>query len=133
MGTGTVSVLAARFYFGRGGTALLVVSSSFFLLNLVLWLIFIATTITRFCLYPRLFKKVVFNTTESLFVGGLPIGTATLIDAALVLNQTYGVGGKGLVFFLWVCWWLALGAAFVTAFGMIYVMYGPLPFCSKRI
>ena len=122
MGTGTVSVLAARFYFGRGGMALLVISASFFLFNLVLYIAFVATTITRFCLYPRLLKKALFNTTESLFIGGFPIGTAMLIDAALILHRTYHLGGRGVLYFLWGCWWLNLFIAFVTAFGMIYVM-----------
>lgn len=65
---------------------------------------------------------MIFNTNESLFLGAFPIGSATLIDSALILNQTYHFAGNGFIYALWAFWWADLLLSFTTAFGMIYVM-----------
>ncbi|KAF6760330.1 voltage-dependent anion channel [Ephemerocybe angulata] len=122
MGTGSVSTLAGRFYFGRGSVALEVICLAFFFLNLGMYIIFIVTTIIRYWLFPHLFSAMLFDPGEALFIGAFPIGTANLIDSALIMNQTYHFGGKGFMYSLWAFWWFDLGVSYLTAFEMIYVM-----------
>jgi len=66
---------------------------------------------------------MLFNPGESLFLGGFAIGTATLIDAALIVNQTYQFGGSAFTWILWGFWWFDLVISYTTAFGMIYIMF----------
>ncbi|TFK44680.1 voltage-dependent anion channel [Crucibulum laeve] len=65
---------------------------------------------------------MLLNPSEGLFVGAFPIGAASLIDMALIINQNWGFKRKGFIFTLWGFWWIDLGISFITAFGMIYTM-----------
>ncbi|KAF5317159.1 hypothetical protein D9611_003907 [Ephemerocybe angulata] len=69
MGTGSVSTLAGRFYFGRGSVALEVICLAFFFLDLGMYIIFIVTTIIRYWLFPHLFSEMLFDPGEALFIG----------------------------------------------------------------
>jgi len=51
MGTGTVSILAGRFYFGRGTVVLEIVMLSFFFLNLALYTIFLLASMARYIMF----------------------------------------------------------------------------------
>ncbi|KAF8997918.1 voltage-dependent anion channel [Cyathus striatus] len=122
MGTGTVSVLVARFHFGAGSTPLKVISLSFYFLNLFLFTAFTVITALRFWMFPSLLKQTLLNPTESLFVGAFPIGAASLIDESIIIHRSWSFGGKGFLYALWSFWWLDLGISFLTAFGLLYAM-----------
>lgn len=145
MGTGIISVLAGRFHFGQGTVTLEVLLLVFFFINLALFVVFAFVSVTRFCLYPevrratfhvaerhrvdrlaQLFTKMLLDPSEALFLGAVPVGVATLIDGALIMNQTYSFGGRGFTYSLWGFWWFALALSYLTAFGMIYILYGPI-------
>lgn len=65
---------------------------------------------------------MLYDPGEGLFVGAFPIGSATLIDASLILNQRWRFGGSGFLYSLWAFWWLILGVAYWSAFGMLYIL-----------
>lgn len=80
------------------------------------------------------------HTSQSLFLGCIPMGAATLINSALVrsnacistasllrqasqaLNQNWGFGGRGFLYTLWGLWWLDSALSYLVAFGMLYTM-----------
>ena len=60
---------------------------------------------------------------QSLFVGCFAMGSATVINSGLVINQEFDFGGIGFLYFLWAMWWLDSALSFIIAFGMIYAMW----------
>lgn len=65
---------------------------------------------------------MLYEPEEGLFVGAFPIGSATLLNVALTINQRWNIGGNGLMYAIWGMWWMILAVAYMTAFGMLYVL-----------
>lgn len=53
MGTGSVSILAALFHWGNGGTALKVISLTFFFINLFFYIVILSMTVARYWMFPE--------------------------------------------------------------------------------
>lgn len=139
MGTGVVGSLISRFYFAEGSEAIKILTLLFFFLNLFFFLVISAATIARYYLYPevgysldlnfsltdakQLWEPMLQHPTQSLFIGALPMGAATLINAALNINQHYSFAGPGFLYTLWAFWWLDCAVSVFIAVGMIFVMY----------
>lgn len=123
MGTGAISILFHAWPYGNGGSALNFFTLIFFGLNIVLFLTFCAISIIRYFYYPALWKIMVYHPVQSLFLGTFPMGAATILNiAVLTVNEYYGVGGKGLLYFLWACWWADVFTSIACCFLMIHVM-----------
>ncbi|KAJ7454757.1 voltage-dependent anion channel [Mycena latifolia] len=122
MGTGAVSALASRFHFAQGSEAIQVVTLLFFFLNLCFFVLICGATFARYHIFPELWPAMLRHPTQSLFIGAVPMGAATLINIALVTHQNYSFAGPGFLYALWAFWWLDSAVSLLTAVGMIYVM-----------
>lgn len=99
MGTGILSILLYNFPFQFRGlrTIALVV----FIMNVVLFCIFLLTTIIRYVLFPTLLKKMLKNDTQSLFVGTLPMGLTTITNFCVIALLDKKDWAHNLAFVLW--------------------------------
>ncbi|KAJ6630992.1 voltage-dependent anion channel [Mycena sp. CBHHK59/15] len=122
MGTGAVSALVSRFHFGEGSEVLKIITLLFFFLNLCFFTLICGATVARYWIFPELWPAMLGHSTQSLFIGAFPMGAATLINIALVANQSYSFAGPGFLYTLWAFWWLDTAISLLTAFGMISVM-----------
>ncbi|KAH0827620.1 voltage-dependent anion channel [Lanmaoa asiatica] len=122
MGTGATSALIHNFPYGHGSPLIRIFTLIIFFLNLVLFTFISVATAARYALFPDIWSKMLRHPAQSLFVGAVPMGFATLINIALDMNQETGFGGLGFLYFLWGCWWIDSIVSFLCAFGMVYAM-----------
>jgi hypothetical protein len=111
MGTGIVSLLLIGIPFQADWLYWL--SVMFFGLNTVLFSLALTTSFLRYTLYPEIWTVMIADSTNSLFLGTVPMGFATLVESWIVLCCPYW--GPWSVTFAWVCWMVdAVVAAAVT-------------------
>lgn len=84
MGTGATSALIHNFPYGHGSPFIRIFTLIIFFINLVLFVLISAATAARYALFPELWSKMLRHPAQSLFVGAVPMGFATLINVALV-------------------------------------------------
>ncbi|KDQ57617.1 hypothetical protein JAAARDRAFT_130281, partial [Jaapia argillacea MUCL 33604] len=106
MGTGVLSTLAHGFPYGTGSTVLRVFFMFFFMLNFALFLLISGATIARYVMFPEVWGLMLRHPAQSMFMGALPMGAATLINAALITYQEWGWGDKHYLYAIWGFWWI---------------------------
>ncbi|CAI7635993.1 unnamed protein product [Penicillium viridicatum] len=101
MGTGIVSVLMTLIPFD--GPVLHYLSIIFFLLNTVLFTLAFIASILRYALYPEIWKVMIQDPTNSLFLATIPMGFATLIEMWVFLCvPIWGEWAKTVAWALWI-------------------------------
>ncbi|KAF2642718.1 hypothetical protein P280DRAFT_423622 [Massarina eburnea CBS 473.64] len=100
MGTGIVSLLFITIPFKADWLYWLAVI--FFALNTILFFSAFTVSLLRYTLYPEIWLVMIADSTNSLFLGTIPMGFATLIEAWVVLCIPYW--GPWAVTFAWVLW-----------------------------
>lgn len=100
MGTGVVSLLFAAIPFKAAWLYWLAVI--FLGLNAILFTCAFSISIVRYTLYPEIWTVMIADSTNSLFLGTIPMGFATLISAWCTLCIPYW--GPWAVTFAWLCW-----------------------------
>lgn len=100
MGTGVVSLLFAAIPFKAQWLYWLAVI--FLGLNAILFSCAFAVSLLRYTLYPEIWSVMIADSTNSLFLGTIPMGFATLISAWCTLCIPYW--GPWATTFAWVCW-----------------------------
>lgn len=83
MGTGIVAVLMNSLPFES--PVLYYLSIVFFLLNVLIFVLAFTTSALRYILYPEIWKVMVQDPTNSLFLGTIPMGFATLIEMWILI------------------------------------------------
>lgn len=102
MGTGVVSLLLIAIPFKADWLYWL---SVFFLgLNTILFSLAFSISVLRYTLYPEIWSVMIHDSTNSLFLGTIPMGFATLVEAWIVLCCPYW--GRWSITFAWACWML---------------------------
>ncbi len=111
MGTGIVSLLLITIPFKADWLYWL--SVIFFVLNTILFTFALVISTLRYTLYPEIWTVMIADPTNSLFLGTIPMGFATLVESWMFLCCPYW--GYWSVTFAWVCWMIdAVVAAAVT-------------------
>ena len=111
MGTGIVSLILITFPFKADWLYWL--SVVFFVLNTILFSLAFTISVLRYTLYPEIWRVMIMDPTNSLFLGTIPMGFATLIEAWIFLCCPYW--GYWSVTGAWVCWMIdAIVSAAVT-------------------
>lgn len=111
MGTGIVSLLLAAIPFQAPWVYWLAVL--FFGLNTLLFSCAFAISVFRYAVYPEIWSVMIADSVNSLFLGTIPMGFATLVSAWCSLCIPYW--GHWAVTFAWVCWMIdAVVAVAVT-------------------
>lgn len=100
MGTGIVSLLLSAIPFQADWVYWLAVV--FFGLNTVLFTCAFGISAFRYAVYPEIWSVMIDDSVNSLFLGTIPMGFATLISAWCSLCIPYW--GPWAVTFAWVCW-----------------------------
>jgi tellurite resistance protein TehA-like permease len=122
MGTGIISLLFSVFPYW-GGSAMRGLSTAFFFLNLVLFILFCAATVARYWRFPGMWGTMLRHPVESLYLGTFPMGAVTLVGVATtVLHGQYGFGGRGFLYTIWAFWWVDMAVSALCCWGIIYVM-----------
>ena len=111
MGTGVVSLLLTNIPFEANWLYWL--SVFFFGLNTILFALAFSISVLRYTLYPEIWSVMINDSTNSLFLGTIPMGFATLIQAWVVICCPYW--GRWSINFAWGCWMIdAVVAAAIT-------------------
>jgi tellurite resistance protein TehA-like permease len=102
MGTGIVSLVL--FAIPYQTPTLYYASIVFFALNALLFFLAFTLLAVRYALYPEIWHLTISDPVNSLFLGTVPIGFATLIE--MWLNICVPVWGEWAITFAWVMWML---------------------------
>lgn len=121
MGTGVISALFHNFPYGSP-TVLDNLSVIFTIINLCLFVTFSGLSITRYALFPHIWRLMLLHPVQSLYLGCIPMGFATLINSGVVLSEDRGFGGKTFVYVLWAAWWVDSAVSLLVCFGMVHIM-----------
>lgn len=121
MSTGAVAVVIAQapYKFTGLGT----IGKIFYILNIVMFLTYLALMITRFIIRPQAMSKSMQFAPEALFFGSAWVSVALILNGA----QAYGVPSCGpwLVTALRVCFWMYVGIVLcvaVSQYATIFIM-----------
>jgi tellurite resistance protein TehA-like permease len=102
MGTGITAILLERLPYQFYG--LHYIAIAIFVLNIVLFSLFLGITITRYILWPDKFMAMIYHPVQSLSLGTIPMGFATLIN--LVVYICVPAWNSWAVTLAWVMWWI---------------------------
>lgn len=123
MGTGVVSLLFSVFPYWSGSRVLRALSTAFFSLNLLLFVLFCAASAVRYWRFPGVWDAVLRHPVQGLYLGTFPMGALTLIAVATtVLHGQYGLGGRAFLYTLWALWWVDVALSALCCWGIVYVM-----------
>ncbi|KAL6707730.1 hypothetical protein ACN47E_003851 [Coniothyrium glycines] len=100
MGTGIVSLLLIAIPFKADWLYWL--SVSFLVLNTILFACAFSISVVRYTVYPEIWTVMIADSVNSLFLGTIPMGFATLISAWCSLCIPYW--GPWAITFAWICW-----------------------------
>jgi tellurite resistance protein TehA-like permease len=122
-GTGAVSTLCALFPYGANTPTSRALSTTVFLLNFLLFILFSAVSIARYTRHPDIWRIMIRHPVQSLYLSTFPMGAATLIGfGTTVLYGQYGFGGRAFLFTLWALWWIDVAVSSLCCWGLVYVM-----------
>ena len=111
MGTGVVSSLLNTIPFHAHWLHYL--SITFYILNVVLYSLAFSISLLRYTMYPETWTAMIHDPVNSLFLGAVPIGFASLIEMWLAIcAPIWGDWTRYLAFGLWIV--DAIVAAMVT-------------------
>lgn len=106
MGTGIVGILfhALSTLYPSCSTPLNILSIIFFVLNVVLFSAIFLISVLRYTLYPATWTLMLQHPVQSLFLGTLPMGFATLIN--LFVAICVPAWGGRTPYVAWALWWI---------------------------
>lgn len=121
MGTGIVAVLLNSIPFRAHW--LYYLSIIFFILDAVLFASALYISILRYSLYPEIWSAMIRDPVNSLFLGTMPMGLATLVEMwVFVCVPSWGTWAKTVA---WVLWMIdAVIAVAVTVFLSFLLLVG---------
>ena len=105
MGTGIVSVLlhALSDLYPQHHSSLKLLGIIFFMLNMFLFAAISVISILRYTLYPATWTLMLQHPVQSLFLGALPMGFATIIN--MFVAVCVPAWGGSTPFVVWAMWW----------------------------
>ena len=119
MGTGIVSILLNTLPYNAHWIYL--ISVVIFVLNVLLFTIFLVITVLRFALYPGLFRPVVTHPFQSMYIGTFPMGITTMINMfCFVCVPAWGHWSQG---FIWGIWIFVAVFSVLTALLLPFILY----------
>ena len=122
MGTGIVSIILhtfAQLYPSHYGS-LNTLSIVFFVMNVIFFVIVATMTILRYVLYPATWQLMLRHPVQSLFLGTLPMGFATIINMfAAVCVKNWGGAS---ITVLWALWWIDAVVSAACCMGLPFQM-----------
>ncbi|OQE15300.1 hypothetical protein PENSTE_c029G05808 [Penicillium steckii] len=118
MGTGIVSVLMNSIPFHT--PVLYYLSIVFFVLNAAIFTLALMTSVLRYTLYPEIWKVMIQDPTNSLFLATVPMGFATLIEMWIFVCVPHW--GQWAVTVAWVLWMIDVVAAASVTLSLSFIL-----------
>jgi tellurite resistance protein TehA-like permease len=118
MGTGIVSVLMNSVPFHT--PALHYLSIVFFVLNVLIFALAFVTSVLRYTLYPEIWRVMIQDPTNSLFLATAPMGFATLIEMWVFICVPRW--GEWATSFAWALWMVDVVAATSVTLSLSFVL-----------
>ncbi|KAL4911832.1 voltage-dependent anion channel [Aspergillus aurantiobrunneus] len=101
MGTGILSMLLNTLPYN--GRWLYWVSVSIFALNVLLFLIACIISFLRYALYPEIFRAMISHPVQSIFIGTIPMGFATIVNMfCFVCVPAWGDWAPNFAWTIWI-------------------------------
>lgn len=122
MGTGIVPILfhSLSTIYPRYNSTLDVLSFIFFGLNVMLFVLILTTSILRYTLYPATWTLMLRHPVQSLFLGTLPMGFATIVNMfTLVCVPRWGGSS---IYVAWGMWWIDAIISIACCVGLPFQM-----------
>lgn len=125
MGTGIVAVLlhALSDLYPGHEHPLRVLSIVFFVLNVLLFGIILLISILRYTLYPATWGLMLRHPVQSLFLGTLPMGFATIVNMFVAVCVP-AWGGRA-PYVAWGMWWVDVIVSIACCLWLPFQMYVP--------
>ncbi|EZF31584.1 sulfite efflux pump [Trichophyton mentagrophytes] len=102
MGTGITAILLQNLPYQFPGLHYIAVI--LFILNVIIFFLFLTISITRYCLWPDKFKAMLAHPAHSMLLGTFPMGFATIINCIVFICVP--VWGEWASRFAWGLWWI---------------------------
>ncbi|KAJ5818077.1 hypothetical protein N7474_003668 [Penicillium riverlandense] len=118
MGTGIVAVLMQSVPFHT--PVLHYLSIVFFLLNVVLFGLAFLTSVLRYSLYPEIWRVMIQDPTNSLYMATAPMGFATLIEMWIFICVP--LWGPWAITVAWVLWIIDVVAAAAVTLSLSFIL-----------
>ena len=122
MGTGIVSILLHSLgsVYPSHHSFLNILSIVFFSLNVLFFLLIFAVSVLRYLLYPATWVLMLAHPVQSLFLGTVPMGFATIINMFTLVCVPYWGGVTPYI--AWAMWWMDVLLSILCCFGLPYQM-----------
>ncbi|KIW86800.1 uncharacterized protein Z519_12586 [Cladophialophora bantiana CBS 173.52] len=118
MGTGICSLLLITIPFKAAWLYWL--SVVFFVLNSILFALSFTASFLRYTLYPEIWAVMIADPTNSLFLGTIPMGFATLVESWIFLCCPYW--GYWSVWVAWICWMVDSVVAVIVTVSLPFLL-----------
>lgn len=119
MGTGIMSTLIHEAPHQFTGMA--EIGTALYLLNCVLFVVFLGISCARLIRFPFLFRHMLNYPPQSFFIGAMPCGLSTIVSAtAYIAVPRFGAWASTLALILW---WTNVVTALATCIGIPFVMF----------
>jgi tellurite resistance protein TehA-like permease len=122
MGTGIIAVLlhALSDLYPSHHSILETLSIVFFILNILLFSIILLVSILRYTLYPATWTLMLRHPVQSLFLGTLPMGFATIVNMFVAICVP--AWGGSTPYFAWGMWWVDVFVSVACCLGLPFQM-----------
>jgi tellurite resistance protein TehA-like permease len=123
MGTGIVSILlhALSDLYPRYHSSLRHLSIIFFVLNIAIFTVILAISMLRYMLYPATWSLMLRHSVQSLFLGTLPMGFATIVNMFAAICVPAWGGATPYV--AWAMWWVDVVASVACCLWLLFQMH----------
>lgn len=105
----------------RHGSSLRTLGIVFFVVNVLLFGVILVVSILRYALYPATWRLMLRHPVQSLFLGTLPMGFATLMNMFVAICVP-AWGGRT-VYVAWGMWWVDVVVSVACCLGLPFQMY----------
>jgi tellurite resistance protein TehA-like permease len=122
MGTGIVAILLHTLsdLYPNHHTSLHTLSIVFFVLNVLLFAVILTISILRYTLYPATWTLMLQHPVQSLFLGTLPMGFATIVN--MYVAVCVPAWGGSAAYVAWGMWWVDVGVSVACCLGLPFQM-----------
>ena len=118
MGTGITSILLHNLPYN--GKWLQYISYILFALNVGLFVLFLAISVLRYTLYPKIWMAMIRHPAQSLFVGTFPMGLATIVN--MIVFVCVPAWGGTTWKLAWALWWIDAAIALAVCCYLPFVL-----------